>query len=166
MKRKMIKRIPITWIFVLIVPVLVNGCSVERAKQRMANNSPRRTILQGKVVSETTGAPLAGYHIMVGPPAKQPHVFEGGPVYTTDKQGKFRVEVPPGRYLLSLEEMRAMTPQMARREAEKGRLWWQRAEWAEVTSSGISPFRKGNAMVVNIQRGEIRIFVFRFRPLD
>ena len=157
-------------VVVLTSALIVGGVTVNRSlSQSMSEESaeklPRKAILQGKVLDRQTGAPLARCAIEAGPQSKKPNTFEGGRAYENDKHGKFRIEVEPGRYFLNLAETRSMTLQRWRSEAAKGRLSHQRTDWKEVTANE-TEFRKGSGGVVDAKKGQIRTFVFRFKPLN
>lgn len=128
-----------------------------------AFGKPRHAVLQGRVV-DTTGAPLGGYNIVAGERVRKSNVFSGGPSAITDERGRFRIKVESGKYLLSLHELRAMTLDVERREAALGRLVSQRTAWKEVASKKTT-FRMGNMTEVDVKAGQVRTFVFRFRPL-
>lgn len=157
-------------VVVLASALIIGGVTVNRSlsqspRGKSIEQLPRKAVLQGKVLDRRTGAPLAGRAVIAGYQTKQPNVFGGGRVYETDKQGKFKIEVEPGKYFLNLTETRSMTLQMSRREAAKGRLSHQRTDWKEITASE-TKFRKGSGGVVDAKEGQIRTFVFRFKPLD
>jgi len=72
--------------FLAVALLLVVGGVLGRAQQALAQET---SAITGRVVGESTGQPLAGATVSVTP---------GGAGAITDAEGRFRIDVPPGKY--------------------------------------------------------------------